>query len=77
MVDPMLGLEPARSHRSDLLKAAEHDRLVRTATADAPRLADRVLLRAGDALIGAGLRLYAWQQLRRFRRHTARLAPLT
>jgi hypothetical protein len=77
MVDPMMGLEPARSRRSDFLKAAERDRLVRTATADAPRLADRVLLRAGDTLVGAGLRLYAWQQLRRFRRHAARLAHLT
>jgi hypothetical protein len=77
MVDPTMGLEPARSHRSDLLKAAERDRLVRTATADAPRLGDRVLLRAGDTLVGAGLRLYAWHQLRRFRRHAARMAHLT
>jgi hypothetical protein len=77
MVDPMLGLDPARLHRSDLLNAAAHDRLVKMATVDAPRLADRVLLRVEGALIGAGLRLYAWHQLRRFHRHTTRLAPLT
>ena len=59
------------SHRDELLKAAERDRLAAQAAFGTPRWTDRVLLAAGSALISTGLKMYAWYQLRRLRRNWA------
>ncbi len=74
MLDPQTMLQ--RSHREDLIKAAEHDRLVTRATAGEPVLPDRMLLSTSAALIGVGLRMQAWYQIRRMRREFTRLHPI-
>ena len=60
-------------HREQLLRAAEHDRLVATATASRPSASDRAVLAASDLLVGAGLHLEHWARARRTRRALARL----
>ena len=68
-----LNLQLAQDRSQELLRAAEHDRLVATATAAQPRAADRVALAAGDLLVGAGQHLEHWARERRMRRALARL----
>lgn len=73
MLDPQIMLQ--QSHREDLIKSAERDRLVAQATTGEPQLPDRFLLSTSAALIGAGLHMQAWYHIRRMRRDWARLHP--
>jgi hypothetical protein len=66
MLDPQTYRQQA--HHNDLLRAAEHDRLVARATAGHPTALDQVLLRAGNLLVSIGTRLREQAQLRRARR---------
>ena len=57
--NPYLMIKMDAIHRQELLREAEHYRLVRLARSATPRLLDRVLASLGSFLIAAGERLRA------------------
>jgi hypothetical protein len=55
--NPYLMIKMERIHRQDLLKEAEHYRLIRQVRSGAPGFWDRTLASVGSFLIAAGERL--------------------
>lgn len=70
-MDPELMRQTLQWHQEDLISEATHDHLAAQAHGDTPTLMDRMLLGAGDALVGSGLRLQAWYHIRRVQREWA------
>ncbi|MBN1976758.1 MAG: hypothetical protein JW918_05100 [Anaerolineae bacterium] len=66
--NPYLMIKMERIHRQELLKEAEHYRLVRQVGAGTPSLFDRILASIGSLLIAAGERLRS--------RHVPRHVPV-
>jgi hypothetical protein len=60
-------------HAQDMLRTAEHDRLIAQATATQPGIADRAAFAVGDTLVGVGQHLEQWARQRRMRRVRTRL----
>lgn len=71
-MDPELMRQTLQWHQADLATEAAHDRLAAQALGDHTTLMDRMLLGAGDALVGSGLRLQAWYHIRRVQREWLR-----
>ncbi len=70
MMNPIIMLELAKARQSDLMKEAEHRRLISLLRAGQPSIIDRLLEKTGDLLTGAGERL----QKRRALQGTGKLA---
>lgn len=71
-MDPELMRQTLQWHQQDLASEAAHDRLAAQVHGEQPTLMDRMLLGAGDALVGSGLRLQAWYHIRRVQREWLR-----
>ncbi len=62
---PIIMQELAKTRQSDLLKEAEHRRLISRLRADQPTMIDRLLVKFGDVLARTGGRLQARRALQR------------